>query len=86
MKYTMDINEPYSETNLIEICPYCGSKNFSKYIIDQDESCVCEYEVRCKNCDELINYWSYGWSSNDLINSDVYLRMTRKLKLSRVLA
>jgi hypothetical protein len=37
---TIDINKPYSIENLITICPYCGSKKFNNYIIDQIESCV----------------------------------------------
>jgi len=69
--------------NLIEFCKYCGSINMESKVVAYEEQFVSEEEIICKDCGELINYWSYGFYENDI---DVeYERMLLMKKLKRVL-
>ena len=70
------------DNNMIHFCYKCGDSIFYNVIIDEFEHGVCEKEIRCKKCDSLVNYWSYGYYDNDI--SPEYEQMLRRKKLERL--
>jgi len=76
----------YNE-NEIEFCENCDSENFDKIIIDRIDNIICEYNIVCLNCEEIVNYWAYGFHCNNI--SAKYLKMkknrNRKKKLEQII-
>ena len=44
-----------------QCCPECGSKETKETNIYKcNDSDVCEYTLKCKNCDFTLGHWAYG--------------------------
>jgi len=39
----------------------CGGEKFREIVKEHIDGRVCEFEVRCINCDALTGYWAYGY-------------------------
>ena len=74
--------EQYKE-NLIKICYYCGGEEFYEKVTDTVDWTVVEKKVICKDCNTVVNYWSYGLYEND-VYSDRYKKALRRKKLERI--
>jgi len=48
------------------LCPICYSKHadHEDRTMDSINGIVCEYEVKCRKCGTIVDYWAYGhWQS-----------------------
>lgn len=52
--------EEYEDPNPPAQCPECGSKETKRINKDWIDNLVCEYELRCAECNHQLAYWSYG--------------------------
>lgn len=52
----------YADKNGIPLeCFKCGCKEFKEADHDYlDGHILCEYSIRCKNCNQQVGYWAYG--------------------------
>jgi len=41
-------------------CERCGGSESKMVVIDRVEHCVSEYDIRCRRCGDLIEWWAYG--------------------------
>ena len=66
-------NNPQGTANIADdrvlgtvICPSCGTKdNYRNVTVDKIDYIETEKERICNNCNELMDYWAYGyWESN----------------------
>jgi hypothetical protein len=69
--------------NEIKFCKYCGCLEFVEIIVDSIDYIITEKEIRCKNCDSIVNYWSFGNYENDI--DEKYIQMGRQKKLERII-
>ena len=42
-----------------EIC-ICGCTEFEMCNEYYTEHILCEYDLKCKKCGQIVNYWAYG--------------------------
>lgn len=52
----------FSKWNKIDRCPKCGCRSTTEHPLDYINYMVCESEIRCTNCNELLDFWAYGSS------------------------
>jgi len=79
MLYNEEIKINYSNnsTNEIKFCEKCNSTVFYTIIIAYEDVHISEKEIRCHNCNNIVNYWSYGYYEN--IKSDKYLKKEKEI-------
>ena len=80
----MKVQPPSSAINDIKFCYHCGCEDFEHNIIDQmEEGIVSEYELCCKECGAVVNYWCYGHYDNE--KSEEYLNQEKnRLRLKKI--
>ena len=74
-----------SDENLVIFCKSCGSLETVDIVKDRIDLTISEKEIRCKDCGELLNYWSYGHYDNYDFMDEKYFKMLRQKKLERIL-
>jgi phage FluMu protein Com len=52
----------FNKWNNIDFCPKCKCKETIDIPKDYINWQVCEEEIRCANCNDLLDYWAYGYS------------------------
>jgi len=72
------------DENMVKFCSKCGSSDFHEIVTDRIDFTVTEIEIRCNNCDKLVNYWGYGHFDNFTFIDDDYKKMKRQKKLERI--
>lgn len=55
------IEDYYDEDNKPIKCQFCESTRFRSIVKSDCGYTTCEEEIRCKNCDKVISYWTYGY-------------------------
>ena len=82
----MKVQSPYSSTNEIKFCYKCGGENFYKKIVGYESQYVSEEEIICRDCETIINYWSYGYYENDKCEDYLIIekRLLRLKKLENI--
>ena len=70
----------YNE-NEIKLCSNCGYDKFYTDVTDRVDFIICEYNIVCKACDNIVNRYAYGHFENDMIK---YRKEMRKLKLKNL--
>lgn len=51
----------YDKLNFIPCRCGCRETKVTGQVLMDTYGPVCEYEVRCVNCNEIVNYWAYGY-------------------------
>jgi len=67
--------------NEIEFCEFCGCESFRQRVVDRVEHIECEVEYVCDNCDEIVNYWEYGYFQNPMTPEYKKQKQKRERKL-----
>ena len=49
-----------SEINFIACECGCKSRVSANEVLLDTYGPICEYELRCTNCNKIVNYWAYG--------------------------
>jgi hypothetical protein len=74
----MMVQPPAGEENEILFCVSCGSTDFYEHTIAYEADIYeSEKEVICSNCNNITNYWAYGFYDN--YKSDEYLHKEKQL-------
>lgn len=62
IKYLVD--KGYCDNDLTPLkCTNCDSHNLERTNIMYDNYHLVEYQIKCKDCNEILGTWSYGgWS------------------------
>jgi len=83
MNSSVEYSNPDKE-NLVKFCSKCGCSDFHELVIDRIDYTETEREIRCNDCDKLVNYWGYGNYDNFNFIDDNYRKMQRQKKLERI--
>jgi hypothetical protein len=46
--------------DLLSYCPECGGETEDTNHDYLDGYTLCEYEIKCKDCNASVGYWAYG--------------------------
>jgi hypothetical protein len=55
----MIIKRLFNKWNTINRCPKCGCRLTIEHPLDYINYMVCESEIRCVNCNELLDFWAW---------------------------
>ena len=50
----------YNDKDEPTSCIYCGGTKFRENVIGTIDYTVCEKEIICTNCEEVVSFWAYG--------------------------
>ena len=60
-------------------CYKCCCKETNDIIKASEENSILEYELRCKSCDTLLNYWAYGYFTDYFIDPPKAIKSLKDL-------
>lgn len=59
--WTLALLNWFRSLNYIKCECGCSTTVSANEILLDTYGPVCEYELRCTNCDKMVNYWAYGY-------------------------